>query len=77
MKETEKDNDLTARVIGYCFKLHNDIGPGYIEKVYHNGLTVLFKKENIIFESEKQFKLRLNLWKEVFQRFSTDRQSHI
>jgi len=53
----EKDNKLTAKIIGHCFKLHTEIGPGHIEKTYHNGLIAIFEKENVVFETEKQYKL--------------------
>ncbi len=53
----EMDNILTARIIGYCFKLHTEIGPGHVEKVYHNGLITILKKEKVVFESEKRYKL--------------------
>ncbi|OGF44203.1 MAG: hypothetical protein A2452_05340 [Candidatus Firestonebacteria bacterium RIFOXYC2_FULL_39_67] len=60
----ERDNKLTEKIIGCCFKLHTEIGPGHIEKTYHNGLIAIFEKENIVFESEKQYKL-LYLEKEI------------
>jgi len=51
------DNELSARVIGCCFKLHTAIGPGHTERTYHNGLIAVFEKEKLGFETEKQYKL--------------------
>jgi len=57
MSYIKRDNLLTEKIIGLCFKLHNEIGPGHTERIYHNGLIALFEEENIVFESEKQYKL--------------------
>jgi GxxExxY protein len=51
-----KENDqLTKRIIGCCFKVHRELGPGYNEKVYHNALKLLFDNEGLKYESEKEF----------------------
>ncbi|MDI6752562.1 MAG: GxxExxY protein [bacterium] len=31
----EKD-PLTERIIGCCFRIHRELGPGFNEKIYHN-----------------------------------------
>ncbi len=49
------DDLLTKRIIGLCFEVHNSLGPGFPERVYHNALIILLEKNNIAFESEKQF----------------------
>lgn len=54
MDKYEKDL-LTEKIIGYCFKIHNELGPGFLEKIYHNALIVLLKEENISFDTEKEF----------------------
>lgn len=52
----EQPNDaLTEKIIGLCFEVHNKLGPGFPEKVYHNALVILFKKLSIGYESEKQY----------------------
>jgi GxxExxY protein len=33
-------NDLTQKIIGYAFKVHNTLGPGFLEKVYENALRI-------------------------------------
>jgi GxxExxY protein len=52
----EKDQ-LTERIIGCCFKVHRELGPGFNEKVYHNALKLLFDKEGLRYQSEKQFEV--------------------
>jgi len=33
-------NDLTYKVIGCAYKVHNILGPGFLEKVYENSLKL-------------------------------------
>ena len=55
----EKDL-LTEKIIGYCFKVHNELGPGFPERIYHNALIVLLKENNVHFETEKEFEVSFN-----------------
>jgi GxxExxY protein len=34
------DDDLTQKIIGCAYKVHNTLGPGFIEKVYENALRI-------------------------------------
>ena len=54
MDNYEKDV-LTEKIIGYCFKVHNELGPGFLERIYHNALIVLLKEEGVNFDTEKEF----------------------
>lgn len=47
---------LTERIIGCCFKVHRDLGPGFNEKIYHNALKALLDLEGLQFQTEKEFK---------------------
>lgn len=53
----EDKDQLTKRIIGCCFKVHKDLGPGFNEKVYHNALKLLFDKEGLQYESEMEFEV--------------------
>jgi GxxExxY protein len=53
----EDEDQLTKRIIGCCFKVHKYLGPGLNEKVYHNALKLLFDKEGLRYESEKEFEV--------------------
>ena len=44
--------DLTYRVIGLAMELHNELGPGHRESVYHNGLAIKMQAAGLSFESE-------------------------
>jgi GxxExxY protein len=34
------ENDLTKKIIGCAYKVHNILGPGFLEKVYENALRI-------------------------------------
>ena len=39
-----EDNDLTQKIIGCAYKVHNALGPGFLEKVYENALRIELEK---------------------------------
>lgn len=40
-------NDLTHKIIGCAYKVHNVLGPGFLEKVYENALKLEIEKLGI------------------------------
>ncbi len=42
-------------IIGKCFEVHNNLGPGFLEIVYKDALEYEFKKAGIPYEREKQY----------------------
>jgi GxxExxY protein len=48
-------NDLTHKVIGSAYKVHNTLGPGFLEKVYENALKLELAKLDI--HARQQVKL--------------------
>ena len=53
-------NDLTHKVIGCAFKVHNVLGFGFLEKVYENALRIELEKLGLcVLQQEK-----LNVWYE-------------
>ena len=34
------DDNLTQQIIGCAYKVHNTLGPGFLEKVYENALRI-------------------------------------
>jgi len=52
----EKD-PLTEKIIAGCFEVHNELGAGFKESVYHNALKIALEKEGLKFETEKTIEL--------------------
>jgi len=44
--------DQTYRIIGLAMELHNELGPGHRESVYHNGMVIKLQNSGLSFESE-------------------------
>jgi len=47
------DGGLTSRIIGCAMAVHQGLGPGFLESVYHRALAIEFGVNGIEFESEK------------------------
>ena len=56
-------NSLTHKVIGCAYKVHNVLGPGFLEKVYENALTLELKKLGI----DVRQQVKLPVWYEGHQ----------
>ncbi len=54
MKNSDK---LTERIIGCCFRVHRELGPGFSEKIYHNALKTLFDQEGLQYRTEEEFEV--------------------
>lgn len=50
--------DLTYAIRKCIFEVHNDIGVGYDEETYHQGLSRRFVREGISFASKERIKLK-------------------
>lgn len=46
-EETILYKDLSYRIVGCSMQVHNDLGFGFLEKVYENSLMVLFEENGI------------------------------
>ena len=42
-----KEDDLTQKIIGCAYRVHNTLGPGFLEKVYENALRIELEKEGL------------------------------
>ncbi len=52
----EKVNDpLTEKIIKACFKVHNELGAGFVERVYQNALLIELSKDGLKAIKEPQF----------------------
>lgn len=52
MGETDS---ITEKIIGCCFEIHRELGPGFNEKIYHNALKLLLEQKGLRYETEKEF----------------------
>ena len=43
------------QIIGKCFEVHNNLGPGFLEIVYKDALEYEFTKAKIPYEREKEY----------------------
>jgi GxxExxY protein len=41
------DDDLTQKIIGCAYTVHNKLGPGFLEKVYENALRIELERSAI------------------------------
>ncbi len=46
------------KIIGICMEVHNVLGKGHSEVVYKDALEYEFKKSNIPYSREKQYKIQ-------------------
>ncbi len=49
--------DESYEIIGKCFEVHNNLGPGFLEIVYKDALEYEFKKANIPFKREVKYEV--------------------
>ena len=52
MKQTIEKDPRTHAIIGAAMEVHNIIGPGYLEAVYHECYEIEFQKRQILFISK-------------------------
>jgi len=50
-----KHADLTERIIGAFYQVHNLLGWGFLEKVYHNALLHELAKRGLRVETKKKY----------------------
>ena len=57
MESSIINDPLTAKIIGCCFEVHKELGPGFNEKIYSNALQIALVNANISFAAEKEFRV--------------------
>ena len=48
-----KEEDLTEVIIGLAYEVHNELGFGFLEKVYENAFVLELKKKGLQVEQQK------------------------
>lgn len=49
--------ELTDCIIKSCITVHKQLGPGFIESIYHKALEIELEKQGLEFETEKEYKV--------------------
>jgi len=49
------DDKLIDKIKTCCNKVHGELGPGFVERIYHCALKVALDEEKLDFDSEKDF----------------------
>lgn len=49
--------EITYQIIGACQKVHRQLGPGFIENIYHQALVRELMLRKIPFESQKELEV--------------------
>lgn len=45
--------ELTEKIIGAAYDVHNELGSGFVEKVYENALTAELRRQEYVVEQQK------------------------
>ncbi len=51
----EERDPLTEKIIACCFKVHSELGPGFIERIYHNALKLVLEDKGLKYETDREF----------------------
>src|SRR6266849_8753553 len=52
-----EEGKLTAVIIQAIIKVHQVLGPGFLESVYHNALVMELQSRNLAVDTEKKIKI--------------------
>lgn len=58
MEEETQTYDLCGRIIGAAMTVHSTLGPGFLESVYQNALTLELRKSAFKVEAERPITVR-------------------
>jgi len=57
MTRAELDS-LTERIIGIAIRIHSELGPGFVEKIYEKAIAYEFEKNEIDFKEQAVIKVK-------------------
>ena len=49
-------DELTRKIIGCCFEVHNILGPGFLEKIYVNALKIKLQKKEYSLKQKRVYR---------------------
>lgn len=50
-------SELTRAILGCCFEVMQELGPGFLEKVYKNALFIAMRQKGLEVEVEKSYEV--------------------
>lgn len=53
----QENDPFTEKIIACCYTVHNELGPGFKEIVYHNSLKLALEQDELKYETEKQYRV--------------------
>lgn len=56
--ERMKHEELTARIIGICIKVHDILGPGLLESIYEDAICLELKKAGIEYKRQEEISVK-------------------
>jgi GxxExxY protein len=68
--EDSKYKELTEKIIGVFYKVYNNLGYGFLEKVYENAMMLDFNKEHI--PAVSQFAIKVFYENEIIGEYVAD-----
>ena len=59
MKEEKElpHSELTSTILGCCFDVMRELGPGFLEKVYKNALLIAMRQKGLAVELERAYEV--------------------
>ena len=54
-KRSQTDDGLTRKIIGACYQVHSELGPGFTEKIYLKALKRALDSIGLDYAAEKSF----------------------
>jgi GxxExxY protein len=55
---TAEEDLIISQTIGAALAVHRELGPGYLEGIYHKAMRVELRKRDVAFETERRVEVR-------------------